>query len=158
VEIAIQSGASVTALVNSAESEKDLAPLKPDHVSHSVEDLNGPYDLVLDSVGGTVLEWALATVSPAGVVVPFGNISGQKTSFNAFGFVGHEGARIQSFLSYAAGPEEAIGADLSLLARLVQKGLLHPRIGLQVDWNDIKEALTVLSGNRLRGKAVFIMS
>ena len=68
-----------------------------------------------------------------------------------YDFIGHEGARIQSFLSYASGP---FGTDLGLLVSLVAKGALHPAIGFTADWDQLPEALHALTDRQVKGKAV----
>lgn len=116
--------------------------------------LQGPFDVIVEAIGGDVLDHALKTIAPGGVIIPFGNVSGKPSSLNAFAFVGHEGARIQSFLSYAAGPESAIDQDLTLLADLVNRGELHPRIAKVFSWQEAADALKAVEKGDMGGKII----
>lgn len=57
----------------------------------------GPFDLILESVGGSSLTAAIGCVAPQGTIVVFGNSSGEPTPLNLYDFIGHEGARLQTF-------------------------------------------------------------
>ena len=72
-------------------------------------------------------------------------------------FIGHEGARILTFFSYA-GDDAAIGPDLDTLAQLVAQGRLHPTISIAVDWKDVGRLLDAMREGKLAGKTVLTVT
>ena len=72
-------------------------------------------------------------------------------------FIGHEGARILTFFSYA-GDAARIGADLAILAALIGEGRLRPIIGRSVDWTDIDQLLEAMAKGQVAGKAVLTVA
>lgn len=83
---------------------------------------DGPFWLITDSVGGDSLAAAIAQIDREGTIVVFGPSGPQTTPLSFRHFVGHENARIQTFMSFASGP--GFGADLALLAGLIDRGQL----------------------------------
>ncbi len=138
VQLARRAGARVTGVKTAAE----------------VADAGGAYDLILESVGGASLTAAIAHAAPGGTVVVFGNSSNEDVPLNLYQFVGHEGARLQTYFSYAAGSEETIGADLGLLVSLVGEGALIPEIGAELNWRDLDRGVAALRDRRGGGKII----
>ncbi|CAO5183628.1 NADPH:quinone reductase [Frankia sp. AiPs1] len=150
-ELAALAGARVTAVA--ARTHQDaLLGLGAHVVVAAPADAADGQDLVTESVGGDSLAAALTKVTPGGTVVVLGSSSGTKTPIDIYDFVGHEGARLLSYLSYAhpAPP----GPDLRLLVDLVATGRLHPTLGLVRDWTDLPDVLAALRERRVSGKAV----
>lgn len=112
------------------------------------------FDVVLDGVGGASLERAVRAVRPKGTIILYGATDPQPAKLTLLDFIGHEGARILTYFSYAAGDEENIGADLTTLAELVARGELRPTVGTVVDWREADRALTALAAGQVAGKAV----
>ena len=110
---------------------------------------------MLALVAGNSLEAALRLVAPNGTVVMFGNSSRESTSISFSSFVGHEGARIQSFFSFKSGTPESYGKDLALLVSLIADGELHPQIGSEASWRELKRVMTALGERNVPGKAIF---
>jgi NADPH:quinone reductase-like Zn-dependent oxidoreductase len=138
VELAGNAGAEVTAVTASAQRGSRLAELGATAVLRSVTDADGPYNLVLESVGGDSLARSLATL-------------------NFFDLLyGATSATIRHF-SYTSFPEP-YGADLAVLVRLVAAGRLHPEIGRVADWHETAAVLADLRERRIRGNAVLTTS
>jgi NADPH:quinone reductase-like Zn-dependent oxidoreductase len=112
------------------------------------------FDVVLDGVGGASLERAIRSIRPGGTIVLFGATDRQPASLTLLDFIGHEGARILTYFSYASGDEASIGADLATLVGLVARQRLRPTIGAVFDWHEAHRALTTLRSGGLAGKAV----
>ncbi len=136
VQLARRAGARVTGVVAATDA--------PDE----------PFDLILESVGDASLAAAVRRVAPHGTVVVFGNSSGEDTPLNLYQFLGHEGARLQTFFSYDPGTSDAIGADLGVLAALVAEGALVPQIGAEASWRDLDQAVAALRDRKIAGKAI----
>ncbi|MEI9408244.1 zinc-binding dehydrogenase [Mesorhizobium salmacidum] len=152
IQIAREQGASVTAIA-AARHHEDLRELGAEQIVESIEQAEGPFSLITESVGGESLARAIERIAPAGTIVMFGSSSGELTPIGFRQFVpGHEGARLQTFAYYTSG--SAIGADIAALLALVAAGRLDTRIALTVPWTNIGQALDALRQRSFSGKAV----
>lgn len=142
------------ALVRDGEHDPPVAVREvpePEPAAHEALDFEGASTL---EVAGLT---ALRIVRLGGSVVLFGATVGEPARVALFDFVGHEGARIVPFLSYASGTEEDIGADLATLAGLVGDGDLETTVGLVVDWREPEHAIEALREGDVEGKAVLVV-
>lgn len=153
VQFARLAGAEVTASAGSSERLRDLAAIGAAHTVLDTEPLEGPFDLVLEGVGGPSLERSLGALGRGGVVELYGAAAAEpaRISLGSFGRAPH--SRIEPFFVYQTG-EETFGRDLALMARLVADGRLQPQVGLEVSWREVETALAALRDRRVRGKAV----
>lgn len=157
VELAGNAGAEVTVITATAARGSRLARLGAAAVLRSVTDADGPYDLVLESVGGDSLARSLERLAPYGTLIWFGQASREPVTLNFFDLLsGATSATIRHF-SYADFPEP-YGADLAVLVRLVAAGRLHPEIGREADWHETASVLADLRERRIRGNAVLTVS
>lgn len=130
VQLAVASGAQVTALVSGPEREADARELGAQLVTSSLGGSGlGPFHLVLDAVGGDVLMQAVRLAAPGAEIVLYGNRGGKAAEFALRDFyqAGAFNARVTAFISTV--PEQTKGEDLAILAGLVADGRLRPRIG-----------------------------
>ncbi len=155
VELAARSGAYVTGVVGSKERGEGLQELGASELVTLVDELQGDFELILESVGGDSLAAAVKHIAQGGTIVVFGNSSTQPTPVSFYDLAGHAGARIQSFVSYLSGPPESFAKDLALLARLVSEGKLHPSIGFEGNWRELGDHLKALAGRQVKGKMIF---
>ncbi|MCM2412313.1 zinc-binding dehydrogenase [Streptomyces sp. RKAG290] len=152
-ELAASSGAAVTAVSSTPERGARLLDLGAADVVTSPADAEGPYDIVLESVGGTSLPAALARLAPGGLLVWFGQASRTPVTLDFFDFFkGPVQARIAHFDYTRA--DTTYAADLVSLVRLVAGGRLHPEIGSVRDWSRTAEVIADIRGRRVRGNAV----
>jgi NADPH:quinone reductase-like Zn-dependent oxidoreductase len=112
------------------------------------------FDVVLDGLGGAWLQKAIHAIRPDGTIVLFGATDPEPAKLTLLDFIGHEGARILTYFSYASGDEASIGADLATLAKLVSRGGLRPTVGAVIDWHQTDQALIALGAGQIAGKAV----
>ena len=154
VQLAARSGARVTAIVGSAERARVLDGLGAAEIVTSIDDAQGRFALILEATGGASLTAAIERVEAKGVVVIYGNSSGEATPLNFRDFAEHQNARLQGFHYFTSEPEEKFRADLALLVSLVADGSLKPRI-VEHDWHEIPEVGARLLGRGVAGKAVF---
>jgi len=150
-ELAALAGARVTAVAG-PRHEKELAALGAATVVAATGDADGAQYLIAESVGGDSLAAALTKVVAGGTIVVCGTSSGVKTPIDVYDFIGHEGARLVSYLSYAH--PRPPGPDLQVLVDLVATDRLHPTLGLVEDWSRLGDVLATLRERRLSGKAV----
>jgi len=156
VQIAREQGASVTAVAG-ARHHGDLRQLGAGQVIESIEQADGLFSLITESIGGESLAHAIERIAPGGTIVMFGSSSGEPTPVSFRQFVpGHEGARLQTFAYYTSGA--GIGADIAALLDLVAAGQLETRVALTVSWTEIGQALDALRQRSFSGKAVLTMA
>ncbi|PBB26057.1 MULTISPECIES: zinc-binding dehydrogenase [unclassified Mesorhizobium] len=156
IQIARAQGASVTAIA-AVRHAGDLRDLGAEQVVEAIEQAEGPFSLITESVGGESLVRAIERVAPGGTIVMLGSSSGELTPIGFRQFVpGHEGARLQTFAYYTSG--SGIGADIAALLALVAASRLETRIALTVPWTDIAQALEALRQRSFSGKAVLTMA
>jgi NADPH:quinone reductase-like Zn-dependent oxidoreductase len=138
VQLAERSGAQVVGTT----SRTDLSTLK------------GPFDLILESVGGESLTTSLKLVGRDGIVVLFGNSSGQESAVSFASFAGKPHAMLYAFFVYESGEPPTFGSDLQLLASEIGTGRLEPQVGLEASWRDPVGALEALRERAVEGKCV----
>lgn len=149
VQLAVLSGADVTAVARSGAESTEYGPAK---VIPSVADAEGSYDLVADSIGGESLQHAITKIVPGGTVVVLGTSSGDKTPIEVYDFIGHEGARLVNYMSYA--DPSRINRDLQTLSEFVAQKKLKTSLGFHADWTQVNDALEELHHRTFRGKAI----
>ena len=147
--------ADVTAVVGSPERGEGLPELGADHVVLALEPEGEPFDLILESVGGSTLAAALGRVSPDGTVVTLGNSSNEPTTFDTRTFYRRGRPTMKGYLVTHELLEGRLGTvELAELAGLVASGRLRVEIDLVVPWTEAASAVTALLERRVRGKAV----
>ncbi len=114
-----------------------------------------PFDLILDSVGGSALSAALTMLKRNGVCVTVGATEGEMVSFDSAAFFR---ASRTSLLSLILGDEiaatEPATNGLAILLRLVERGALKPSIGIEAPWTDIDAVARQLIDRAFSGKAI----
>jgi NADPH2:quinone reductase len=151
-ELAAATGAAVTVVTASPERARRLLALGAEQAVRDVADATGPFDVVLESVGGTSLPRALGRVRKGGRVIWFGQASREPPRLDFFAYFGQSGATIRHF--HYEDSEVPVAEDLATLVRLVAAGRLHPELGLVANWTQTPAVLEDLRDRRLRGKAV----
>jgi NADPH:quinone reductase-like Zn-dependent oxidoreductase len=154
VQLAARGGARVTATTRHPERGGALTAAGDVRLTTDLADLRGPFDLVLESVGGESLTASLRLIGRDGIVVLFGNSSGEDSTVSFGSFAGHARAKLYAFFVYESGEPPTFGADLALLAAEIAAGRLTPQVGLQASWRDLPAALESLRERRMEGKAV----
>lgn len=156
VELAANAGAEVTAISATPDRGSRLTELGASTVLDRVTAAAGPFDLVLESVGGDVFPQALARLTPGGTLIWFGQASREPVTISFFDLLNHQPSATIRHFSYA--DPSPYGADLATLVRLVARGRLHPEIGRVTDWADTVATLTDLRDRRIRGNAVLTVA
>ena len=155
IQLAALAGAEVTTVSSRSERHDELKRLGAGTVVTSVEDAEGPFHLVLESVGGSSLAKAIELVGREGVVVTIGNSSEQDTTFNARTLYGKGAARIYGLIVFEELRSGRVGArDLEGLMQLVLDGKLQAPISLRRNWSELPMTLLELEQREYPGKAV----
>ena len=154
VQLAVRSGARVTAIVGSSERGQVLNGLGAAEIVTDIAQAQGRFGLILESAGGASLTAAIQRIEARGTIVVYGNSSGEPTALNFRDFAEHQNARIQAFHYFTSEPEERFGADLALLASLLADGSLKPRI-VEHSWRELSRIGPLLRDRQIPGKAIF---
>lgn len=154
VQLARAAGARVSAHVSGPGRAEAAASLGAAEVLTSLGPASGPFDLVVDGVGGPVLSAAVRALAPGGLVTAYGAASGERSDLTFHDFAASApGGRVEGFFVYRTG-EETFGEDLALLAAMVADGRLVPQIPEPRDWAQAPAALTSLAERSGSGKRV----
>jgi NADPH2:quinone reductase len=157
VQIAVRSGALVTAIVGRAERAAGLKELGAAEAIEGIDQATGRFALILESGGGPSLARAIQLVEPRGTIVVYGNSSTEPTEISFAQFRGAANARIQTFSYFTSEAEDRFGPDLALLVSLIADGSLTPVIGVEQSWRDLLQVGEQLRGRRVAGKAVLLV-
>jgi len=158
VELARQAGAFVVASVRRSEREKH-ARLAGAHEVAIGDDPSavskfGPYDLIIESVGGTSLAAALKMIAPSGMCVLLGVSSASEATFDAATFMRTGGASLYGFILFHELPHRPAAEGLARLVTMVASGRLHPQIELEAPYEQIADVANKLYSRGIAGKTV----
>jgi NADPH:quinone reductase-like Zn-dependent oxidoreductase len=135
VELARRAGAFVVAAVRRPEREHHARVAGAHEVvigeEPSAAALFGPYDLVIESVGGASLAASLKMMAPGGMCVLLGVSAGSETTIDAATFMRTGGAWLYGFILFHELPSRPASEGLSLLLAMVASGRLHPQIEIE---------------------------
>lgn len=100
---------------------------------------NGPFDLILESVGGSSLSAAMGMLAPNGICVHFGISAAREVTFNseAFFFIG--GASLYGLNVFHELKSESAAKGLTTLLDFTRNGVIKPQISRQASWRDIDD-------------------
>lgn len=154
-ELIAGQGGEVTAVAATAERGRRLAELGAVQVVTEVAAATGPYDLVLESVGGESFTTALTKLAPGRTLIWFGQAGLQPPTLSFFGLLPVSPLTIRTFPHWVSETTDA--QDLATLVQLVESGRLHPEIGRTADWSETATVLTDLDLRRVRGNAVLTL-
>ena len=154
IQLARLGGAEVTAIVGSPERAAGLESLGAATVVTDLNQLEGRYDLILESAGGESLARLATMVHPEGSLVMFGNSSRQPSTFNVSDVYSGGAVRLQSFLIFYDLTRDPPARDLGYLAGLVADGHLDPHVADELPWEQMPGALRRLAGRTVPGKLV----
>jgi NADPH2:quinone reductase len=156
IELAAAADARVTAVAR-RDAHSGLRALGASQVIESASETNERFELILESVGGASLQGAMERVAPGGVIVAFGNTSGEPTAFDFRNFRSAQNARIETLFHYSAEPPAAFAGDLRSLAERLANRQIRPMISGEHDWSELPSVITELRSGRFRGKHVFAL-
>ena len=160
-QLARRAGARVIASVRRPEREQ-YARDAGAHTVVSGEDLSqaapfGPYDFILESVGGTSLTSTLSMLAPQGLCVLYGVSASTDVTFDAGQFMRTGGARLYGFIVFHELKRKPASDGLARLVDFVARGQLHPHIEVETPWTEIGEVAQTLFDRGIAGKAVLLL-
>ncbi len=158
VEIAKHAGAFVVASVRRPERERHARAAGAHEVVVGEDPLAaanlGPYDLILESVGGSSLGAAMKMIAPGGMCVLYGVSASSEATFDAATFMRTGGASLYGFILFHEIPHRPAAQGLARLVEMVADGQLHPQIELGAPFEQIAEVANKLYSRGIAGKAV----
>lgn len=161
-QLAAQSGAFNVGTASTEEKAKLVREAGADEVAVGASATEtarslGPYDLIIDSVGGDTLSALLPQLAPQGICVAVGFSSSPMATIDMMNLVTSGGRSLYSFFLGEELTRRSAADDLDLLARLVASGRLTPRIEVEASWTEIGAVTRRLMDRKFSGKAVLWM-
>lgn len=160
--LARMSGARVVGAIRQADRESLVREAGAQEVvigdDASAAREHGPYDLVLESVGGDALAKALTMLATGGTCVSFGISAAPETTFDVRSFYLTGGATLYGFILFHEVLAHPASEGLRKLLRLLAEGSLEPRIELEAPWTEIGVVAARLKDRDYAGKAVLHVS
>ena len=115
---------------------------------------SGPYDLIIDLVGGKTLESAIPRLSTGGTCVIAGASASPSATID-FGTLIRTGRTTLYVLNmYAELESRPRSEDLAWLAQLVARQQLQTKVEVEATWHDVGEVAQRLLQRQFTGKAV----
>lgn len=161
-QLAAQAGAHVVALVRNPRTA-ELVRAAGAHVVLAGEDMDataahGPYDLVIDGVGGAVLGRSLSLLAKDGVCVSYGVSAGSNVTFDARTFFRSGRPVLYGLYLFEEFYQRPAWQGLSRLAAMIAAGTLRPHISREAPWSEIGVVAQELLDRKISGKAVLHMN
>ena len=151
-ELAAAAGAAVTVVTGSPRRAERLLALGAIAAVRDLDEARGPFDVVLESVGGDSLPRAFGLLVARGALIWFGQASREPVTLDFFAYFAQTGATIRHF--HYEDTDVCDARDLHTLVRLVATGRLHPELGVVADWAQAADTIEALRARQIRGNAV----
>ena len=154
VQLARAARMTVTGLIRTPEGN-EAAVAACHHVVRDIHDAQGPYDHILEGVGGEVLTGCLDVVAPHGMVVSYASTLMDPAVLGPRWFGAHLGASLRSMLIFEELKRtQSAPSDLATLCALIAEGVLTPHIPVEADWARGGELARDLLSRNVTGKVV----
>jgi NADPH2:quinone reductase len=155
VQLARIMGAGRVVATASSEEKRRLAVELGAHEAVAAEEIQGPFDVVLEMTGGEVFEASLSALAPFGRLVTYGNASRHPNAVDSARLMRRSRAVIGFWLmDCVTSPTTLIGEPLAELFRHVESGELRTVVGGTYPLADAGRAHADLEARRTTGKLV----
>jgi len=156
LQLARLAGARATALVHRPEKRAVVEPYSDDVFVGDPDSARdaGPYDLILESVGGAVFAGALQLLDEEGLLVTFGTSAERTSTIDVAGFYLRGGLSIFGFYLFHELKHQPAGKGLSRLAALLDAGKLDVHIDDVLPFEKIADAVERMWNRGVTGKIV----
>ena len=118
----------------------------------------GPYDLIIDSVGGKTLESALSLLAPGATCVMLGWSASPEVTMDISKLIRTGRTTLYGLNLSAELDSRARSEDLAKLAQMVARQQLRTPIEVETSWHDIGDVAQRLRQRQFTGKAVLHLS
>jgi NADPH:quinone reductase len=160
LQLARLGGAHATGLVHTASKRDAVVPFADAVVAGETADAakeHGPFDIVLESVGGAVFSSALALLQTDGMLVTFGTSAERTSTIEVAPFYIKGGLSIVGFFVFHELKHESAGSGLARLVTLLAQKNLQTRIDDVLPFEKIGEASERLWNRGVTGKLVLTL-
>ena len=161
VQLARDGGAQVVAQVRHAETAELVRSVGAHEVVAGTDAAgaadHGPYNLIVDSMGGTVLASLLKLLAPDGLAVAYLASTDAALTFDLHAFLGTGGLRLYGFSIFYELRQVPPSVGLARLAALVAAGRLRPLIATEASWSAIDSVALELLQSSNPGKTVLLV-
>jgi NADPH2:quinone reductase len=158
VQLATLNGGTVTGLIRRAEVEPMVRAAGAKFIAMgddaSAASHLGPFDLIIESVGGRTLSTALRLLAPDGTCVSFAASSAVEVAFDARRFFATGGATLYGLLLPHELKRRSASQGLEILVDLVASKQLYPHVSLEDSWTQVSSLARQLLERRASGKIV----
>ncbi len=158
VQLARLAGATVTAQVRAPEQSGRAKELGADDVVVTSDGAElaaaGAFDLVVDGIGGVLLQNAVGALSRDGLAVSYGVTGGPTLELPLGALMGKGRATVRGLNLYAVSERVPPAEWLARLVNLVESGRLAVDVVDRGSWKDVAQACEDLLNRRFDGKAV----
>ncbi|MEC0167261.1 zinc-binding dehydrogenase [Paenibacillus graminis] len=114
----------------------------------------GPYDLIIDSVGGDTLAALVQQLALQGSCIAVGFSSSPSSTLDMRNFITNGGRTLYGFFLGEELTRHPAASDLAILTNLVSTGCLKPKIAVEAPWTEISGVARQLLDRNISGKAV----
>jgi NADPH2:quinone reductase len=114
----------------------------------------GPYDLIIDGVGGKTFGSAVGMLAQGGTAVGYGASEGAETSLDLRRFFPVGGTSIYGFILFYEARVHPVSSDLARLAQMIADKQITPLIEIEKPWQEIGDVAQHLLKRSFVGKAV----
>ncbi len=158
LQLARRSGAYVVGTARQARNEAIVREAGADQVIVG-DDLEparayGPYNLIIESLGGKALKSALALLAPGGTCVTLGWSASPEVTIDIRNFMVAGGITLYKLVMFVELAHRAASEDLAWLVQLVAEQQLRTPIEVEASWHDIGDIVQRLQQRQFTGKAV----
>jgi NADPH:quinone reductase-like Zn-dependent oxidoreductase len=153
-QLARLGGAHATALVHHESKRDVVAPHADSVVTAEAELDNAGFDIILESVGGSVFAKALQALAADGILVTYGTSADRSSTIEVAPFYVRGGASVYGFYLFHELRTHSASAGLARLAALLQTGKLDVHVDATLPAASIAAAVDLLWTRRVSGKMV----
>jgi NADPH:quinone reductase len=162
VQLACEGGAHVVAQVRNPDSVDIVKGVGAQEVVVGMDAAgaaaHGPYDLIVDSMGGTLLTGLLTLLAPEGRAVAYLASTDAALTFDLHAFLGTGGLSLYGLSIFYELRQVPPRIGLARLAALVAAGRLRPLIATEASWSAIDSVAQALLTSGSPGKTVLLVS
>ncbi len=155
IQLGAIAGANVTTVSSRQSQHEALRNLGAGKVVATIEEANGPFDFILDSVGGASFAKAIELVGREGTIVTIGNSAEEPTTFNVRTLYAKGAAKVYGLIIFEEMEQRRVtGRDLERLLALIRDGRIEAPVEVRRSWTELPQVLDDLENRRYSGKAV----
>jgi NADPH:quinone reductase len=154
IQMARAAGAELIAVVADDQPAEHITALGA-KVTHDIDEIDdGTFDIVVESVGGSLGSKAAYKLRPGGLFLWFGEASGEPLTLDFFHLLQAGQSLTLRHFVYSDAADSDTASDIAALLDLAAQGRLTVEIGRAGDWDLTAGLIEEMAAGRLRGKAV----